>query len=149
MKRLLSFLVLSVFIVSLCEDTPPPIETETVSVNGFEADSQIPTQTIQTLEDLPKVRVTCYYQGTTTASGKRVREGYVAAAKEHIGDTCILYTLDHQFIGIFECEDTGGAYRIRKEGSVDVYRTSLSRCYDWVHEYGDYLLVQWIEDAEG
>ena len=79
MKNILRFLLVSVFIVTLCEDTPPPIETETVSVNGFEADSQLPTQTIQTLEDLPKVRVTCYYQGTTTASGKRVREGYVAA----------------------------------------------------------------------
>lgn len=98
---------------------------------------------------LDEVRVTCYYQGTTTASGKPVREGYVAAAKEHIGDTCLIYTKDYELIGIFECEDTGSAYRIKHEGSVDVYRSSLSRCKEWIHEYGDYLYVQWIEDANG
>ena len=148
MKKTIAILF-AIFVITVCQDPPPPIDIETVSVNAFESETEPPINEVYTLQDLPRVRVTCYYQGTTTASGKRVREGYVAASRDHIGDTCILYTLDHQFIGIFECEDTGGAYRIQKEGSVDVYRTSLSRCYDWVHQYGDYLLVQWIEDAEG
>lgn len=68
--------------------------------------------------------------------------------KKGFGRTCILYTEDMEYIGIFECEDTGGS-RVRTGQVLDVYTgTTLESCYDWVEEYGTYCYMQWVE-SEG
>lgn len=99
---------------------------------------------------LPLVRTTVYYahEGAKTATGKTARYGMVAYDPEYFGKTCILYTEDMRYIGIFECEDTGG-YRVRTGQVLDVYAgTTLESCYDWVDEYGTHCYVQWVE-SEG
>ena len=99
---------------------------------------------------LPLIRTTVYYayEGAKTATGKTARYGMVAYDPEYFGKTCILYTEDMRYIGIFECEDTGG-YRVRTGQVLDVYAgTTLESCYDWVDEYGTHCYVQWVE-SEG
>ena len=99
---------------------------------------------------LPLVRTTVYYahEGAKTATGKTARYGMVAYDPAYFGKTCILYTEDMRYIGIFECEDTGGE-RVRTGRVLDVYTgTTLESCYDWVDEYGTHCYVQWIE-SEG
>ena len=99
---------------------------------------------------LPLVRTTVYYahEGAKTATGKTARYGMVAYDPAYFGKTCILYTEDMEYIGVFECEDTGG-HRVRTGQVLDVYTgTTLESCYDWVEEYGTYCYMQWI-DAEG
>lgn len=99
---------------------------------------------------LPLIRTTVYYagEGAHTATGKVARYGMVAYAPAYFGKTCILYTEDMRYIGIFECEDTGG-HRVRTGQVLDVYTgTSLESCYDWVEEYGTHCYVQWVE-SEG
>ena len=99
---------------------------------------------------LPLIRTTVYYagEGAHTATGKVARYGMVAYDPAYFGKTCILYTEDMRYIGIFECEDTGG-HRVRTGQVLDVYTgTSLESCYDWVEEYGTYCYVQWVE-SEG
>lgn len=99
---------------------------------------------------LPLVRTTVYYahEGAKTATGKTARYGMVAFDPAYYGKTCILYTEDMRYIGIFECEDTGG-HRVRTGQVLDVYTgTSLESCYDWVEEYGTHCYVQWVE-SEG
>ncbi len=105
-----------------------------------------------------KMRVTCYTYppGSITASGSEVREGIVAAKKGWMDALVILYDTDMNFIGYFEVKDTG--FGIDKDGdgigsiengtSIDVFRSSLERCYEWTERYGDYCYVQ-IIDAEG
>ncbi len=100
--------------------------------------------------NLPLVRTTVYYahEGAKTATGKTARYGIVAFDPAYFGKTCILYTEDMRYIGIFECEDTGG-HRVRTGQVLDVYTgTSLESCYDWVEEYGTHCYVQWVE-SEG
>lgn len=100
--------------------------------------------------DMELIRTTVYYAapGAKTATGKTARVGYVAYMPEYNGKTCILYTKDMRYIGVYECEDTGGKY-IRSGQRLDVYTgTTLQSCYDWANEYGTYCYVQWI-DAEG
>lgn len=109
--------------------------------------------------DLQLMRVTCYTYppGSITASGCEVREGIVAAKKEWIGALVILYDTDMNFIGYFEALDTGfgidkdgdGVGSIQEGTSLDVFRSSLERCHEWVERYGDYCYVQVIPDAEG
>lgn len=99
---------------------------------------------------LPLVRTTVYYahEGAKTATGKTARYGIVAFDPAYFGKTCILYTEDMRYIGIFECEDTGG-HRVRTGQVLDVYTgTTLESCYDWVEENGTHCYVQWVE-SEG
>ena len=99
---------------------------------------------------LPLVRTTVYYahEGAKTATGKTARYGMVAYDPAYFGKTCILYTEDMRYIGIFECEDTGG-HRVRTGQVLDVYTgTTLESCYNWVEKNGTHCYVQWI-DAEG
>lgn len=105
-----------------------------------------------------KMRVTCYTypEGKITASGSEVREGIVAAKKEWMDAVIIIYDLEMNLIGFFEVKDTGfgsdkdgdGVGTIQEGKSIDVFRSSLDRCYEWVEEYGDYCYVQ-IIPAEG
>ena len=99
---------------------------------------------------LPLIRTTVYYapEGAKTSTGKTARYGIVAFDPAYYGKTCILYTENHEYIGIFECEDTGGE-RVRTGRVLDVYTgTTIDTCYDWVEEYGTHCYMQWI-DAEG
>ena len=109
--------------------------------------------------DLKRMRVTCYTYppGSITASGSEVREGIVAAKKNWLNALVVLYDMDMNFIGYFEVKDTGfgidkdgdGIGSIQKGTSIDVFRSSLDRCREWVERYGDYCYVQVIPDAEG
>ncbi len=99
---------------------------------------------------LPLVRTTVYYahEGAKTATGKTARYGMVAFDPAYFGKTCILYTEDMRYIGVFECEDTGG-HLIRTGQRIDVYTgTTLESCYDWVEQNGTHCYVQWV-DSEG
>lgn len=103
-----------------------------------------------------RMRVTCYTasEGAVTASGAVVREGIVAASRAYMGYSVILYDEDMNFVGFFEVKDTGAGIdtdddgkgdSIKKGLSIDVYRDTLDKCYDWIGEYGDYMYVQFVE----
>ena len=101
-------------------------------------------------DDLEYIRTTVYYahEGAKTATGKEARYGIVAYKPEYFGKTCILYTEDMRYIGIFECEDTGGE-RVRAGRVLDVYTgTTPESCYEWVEQNGTHCYVQWV-DSEG
>lgn len=106
-----------------------------------------------------KMRVTCYTYppGSITASGCEVREGIVAAKKDWMDALVVLYDTDMNLIGYYEVKDTGfgidqdgdGIGSIEEGTSIDVFRSSLERCYEWIERYGDYCYVQIITDAKG
>jgi len=96
-----------------------------------------------------KMRVTCYTAtGNPTASGMIPQEYICAAKRDWLGKVAVVYTMDMEYVGCFEIRDTGGHERIRNGTSIDIYRDSLERAYEWVREYGDYMMVQ-IVDAKG
>lgn len=118
---------------------PLPKYEEPIADDAIE-ESKVPERT--------KMRCTVYTGGGITKSGKKVREGYIASNNSNLGRVALLYTEDGEFIGAFECEDTGSAHWLKDGTAIDVYRESKSGCRDWISTYGDYVLVQWI-DAEG
>lgn len=69
----------------------------------------------------------------------------VAAAKEYIGKTFIIYSEDWELIGIYECHDTGGDYRIKNGTVVDIYMDSEEECW----HFGRQKVHVQIVDAEG
>lgn len=102
------------------------------------------------------IRATCYVaygDNPRTADGSVPREGIIAGRKEDLGKTAILYRVNEDgtigdLIGFFEFKDTGGHKGLKNGTRIDVYRDSLSRCYEWIDEYGDYVYMQ-ILDAVG
>ena len=100
--------------------------------------------------EVRKMRVTCYAPtGNPTASGVMPFEGGCAGRRDWIGGVAIVYDLDMNYICTLQINDTGGHKRIKNGSSIDVYRDSLERCYEWVRQYGDYLYVQIVPDAKG
>lgn len=117
--------------------------------------------TASTYSEPTLIRCTCYTakEGAITASGQPVREGIIAGKSEwcNKGYFAILYDKDMNLIGIYEFLDTGAGIDTDGDGkgdsiksgkSVDVFRSSLSGCREWVKTYGDYVYIQIIQ-AEG
>lgn len=99
--------------------------------------------------EMQKVRCTCYLPtGNCTADGTMPYEGIIASNREHLGDMCMIFTLDGELIGIFESRDIGGHKKLRNGTAIDVYRDSMDRAKEWIATYGDYVQIVWIE-AEG
>lgn len=95
--------------------------------------------------------LTCYCPescaGTITATGKKVRKGICAVDKKHLGATALIWTADGEFIGFFECEDTGGK-AIQSGNYIDVWMPSLDEATEFITEYGSNVIVQFVW-AEG
>lgn len=99
--------------------------------------------------ELQKVRCTCYLPtGHCTADGTVPYEGIIASNREHLGDMCMIFDMDGNFIDIMECRDCGGHKKLRNGTAIDVYRDSMERAKEWIATYGDYVQIIWIE-AEG
>jgi len=104
----------------------------------------------QTYEPYPDairldIEATAYCYGETTASGKRVREGMAAMAKEYMGKTAIVYTPDFELIGIYEVEDTGGDYRIKNGQCIDIFMKD----YESAITFGRQDVIVYLMDAKG
>lgn len=96
-----------------------------------------------------EVKFTYYiWTGNHTASGVYPTIGMVASNNEHLGDIAMLYTADKEFIGYFECTDTGGTQGLKKGKVIDIYAHDMTTVYKFADEYGTNGYVLWIE-ADG
>ena len=68
-----------------------------------------------------------------------------AAAKEYIGKTFVVYDENWTLIGIYECHDTGGDYRIKNGAVVDLYMNEEEDCW----KFGRQKVYVQIVDAKG
>ena len=96
------------------------------------------------------IEATAYCYGTTTCTGKPVREGIAAMSKRYLGMTAIVYELDEngqpfEYIGIYEIEDTGGDERIRNGNCIDIFMDS----YDEAINFGRKQVVVYLIEAKG
>lgn len=68
-----------------------------------------------------------------------------AAAKEYIGKTFVVYDENWTLIGIYECHDTGGDYRIKNGAVVDLYMNEEEDCW----KFGRQKVYVQVVDAKG
>lgn len=92
-----------------------------------------------------EIEATAYCYGEVTASGKKVREGIAAMAKEYMGKTAIVYSADYELIGTYEVEDTGGDYRIKNGQCIDIYIPDYESCIN----FGRQDVIVYLLDAKG
>lgn len=107
-----------------------------------------PAYVLGDVEEL-HIEATAYCYGTTTCTGKPVREGIAAMAKGYLGKTAIVYEdmdgVPGDLIGIYEVEDTGGDYRIQEGRCIDIYIPD----YDKAIEFGRQDVIVFLVNAKG
>ncbi|MBO7695477.1 MAG: hypothetical protein J6T10_22860 [Methanobrevibacter sp.] len=92
------------------------------------------------------LRCTLYLPtGNKTYDGTVPYVGICASNKEHLGQVAALYTMDMQFIGNFECRDTGGNKDLVSGERIDIFCESRKGVEEWKNDYGDYVIVKWIK----
>lgn len=94
---------------------------------GIAAESKAETE----IEFIP-MTATAYCINGTTATGTHTRKGICAGSPEHYGEVAMVYKRNKDgslgdFIGFYECEDTGGA-PIRKGKVLDIWLPTYEEC---------------------
>lgn len=131
MRQAIALILIAVFFILIGAKCPIPEEPKQIDFegNGFQ-----------------KMNTTAYDVGHHTANGSAVHEGGCACSIDHIGDVAIIYTLEGEFLGYFECNDTGAeGGGVRKGTVVDIYRTDYDRCVEWMELTQGKVWVKWIK----
>lgn len=87
---------------------------------------------------------TAYCMGHTTANGSPVHHGGCACNPDHIGDVAIVYTTNGNFLGYYECNDTG-AGGVRAGTVIDIYRKNYTMCSNYMRITQGKVYVKWIK----
>ena len=107
--------------------------------------------------EMTEMEMTYYTDYGTCADGvTKAHEGVCAVSKDLIGMTAIVYNLDDELIGIYECCDTGfgrdkdgdGIGTIQEGKTIDVFMENEDDGWDLIGQYGNRVKVQFVE-AEG
>ena len=117
MKKLLSTLILTIFCISA------PLTAN--------ASSEIVDTT------LIKGYATAYHQTGIMRSGKYTRDGVCAGSIDYMNCVVVMYQRlpdgsIGDYIGTYECLDTGGTRGLRNGKVIDVWRPDLNGCQDFM-----------------
>ena len=91
-----------------------------------------------------RMKTTAYCMGHHTAMGVPVHNGICAVSEDHLGDVAIIYTTTGNFLGYYYCCDTGGTDDIRNGYVIDVYRSNLTQCKNYMRITGGSVYVKYI-----
>ena len=96
-----------------------------------------------------QMEATAYCYGTTRCDGRSVRIGVCAAKPEWYGKLAAVYEDAYgkpgEFIGYFECLDTGGDERIKDGRCIDIYNPDEA----WCIKFGRKKVLVCLIDGEG
>ena len=107
--------------------------------------------------EMTEMEMTFYTDYGTCADGvTKAHDGVCAVSKDLIGMTAIIYSMDDELIGIYECCDTGfgrdkdedGVGTIQEGKTIDVFMENEEDGWDFIKEHGNRVKVQFV-DAEG
>lgn len=145
---------------------------ETVQAKSIDFDKYIEEKDIETevlgvsypvatyndwVPEMTEMEMTYYTDYGMCADGvTKAHEGVCAVSKDLIGMTAIVYSMDDELIGIYECCDTGfgrdkdgdGIGTIQEGKTIDIYMENDSEGKELIKEHGNKVKVQFVE-AEG
>lgn len=90
------------------------------------------------------MNATAYCTGEITANGSKVHSGG-CACNPHLGDMAIVYTLDGDYLGLYECNDKGGTEGLKNGTVIDIYRKNYTQCQSFMKLTGGKVYVKWID----
>lgn len=90
------------------------------------------------------MHTTAYCLHGVTANGGYTRP-YTAACNPHLGDIAIVYSMDGDFLGMYEITDTGSTNGLQSGRVIDVWRVDYTQCESWMKLTGGKVRVKWVE----
>ena len=87
---------------------------------------------------------TAYCLHGTTATGGTTRQG-IAACNTHLGEIALIYSMDGEYLGMYEVTDTGGTEGLEKGKVIDVWKCNYTQCKSWMKLTGGRVYVQWVK----
>lgn len=95
------------------------------------------------------MEATAYCYGTTRCDGQPVRQGICAGKPEWYGKIAAIYEdaggYPGEFLGYYECLDTGGDERLKNGKALDIYIPDYETCI----EFGRRKVLVELIDGEG
>jgi hypothetical protein len=92
-----------------------------------------------------QMHTTAYILNGSTANGGTTRPGICASSIDHIGDIAIVYTLDGNYLGMYECTDTGAEGGGVRAGTVlDVWRKNRTQATTYMRITNGRVWVKWV-----
>ena len=91
-----------------------------------------------------KMHTTAYCLHGVTGSGGTTHPG-IAASDPHLGEIAVIYTVDGEYLGMYEVTDTGGTEGIRSGKVIDVWFDSYDECKDWMTVTRGKCMVYFID----
>jgi 3D (Asp-Asp-Asp) domain-containing protein len=91
-----------------------------------------------------KMATTAYMIHGTTATGGTTHPG-IAAADPYLGMVAMIYSMDGEFLGMYEVTDTGGTEAIRQGKVIDVWFPDLEQCKEWMRKTEGKCMVYFID----
>lgn len=87
---------------------------------------------------------TAYCLHGITANGGTTRKG-ICACNPRLGQVAIVYTLDGEYLGLFECTDTGTTNGLQSGVVIDIWFDTYEECVEWMGLTGGKVKVLWID----
>lgn len=150
MKKILKAILLLVLVILIALAGHIEAESKAAHIDPVEGNPFV---------EPARMRVSCYCEHGTTATGVKTRYGIAAGKKDWLGYAVELNAINPdgsvgEFVGYFEFCDTGAGMDTDGDGkgdsikngqSIDIWINSLSEAYDWRDKYGDYMYVKIIK----
>lgn len=113
-----------------------------LATSGARADGLKHTELFETGE-FEEMLTTAYCLHGTTATGGTTRPG-IAACNTHVGEIAVIYTMEGEYLGMFEITDTGGTDGLMAGTVIDVWFDTLEECEEWMRITQGRAMVRWI-----
>ena len=129
-RKVLTVLFISIWLLSIGAERGEPHQEELdFQAAGFQ-----------------RMHTTAYILEGTTADGGHTRPYICASSIDHIGDLAIVYTIDGDYLGMYECTDTGREGGGVRAGTVlDVWRKNMTQATSYMKVTGGECWVLWIK----
>ena len=91
-----------------------------------------------------QMHTTAYVIHGKTATGIETRPG-ICACNPHVGEIAIIYTLDGDYLGMYECVDKGATQGLINGTVIDVWRCNMTQATNYMRITEGRIWVKWVK----
>lgn len=102
-----------------------------------------PVNSVDTSQ-MQKMYTTAYCLHGITANGGTTRKG-ICACNTHLGDMAIIYSVNGDFLGMYEVTDTGSTDGLTQGRVIDVWFDTYEECEEWMRTTEGRCYVLWVK----
>lgn len=94
--------------------------------------------------EFEEMHTTAYMVSGITATGTHTHAGICACNTRH-GELAIVYSMEGEYLGMFECVDSGDTDGLRSGKVIDVWFETYEECKEWMTITKGKCKVYWVQ----